>query len=330
MDTDGFREFLQTRDLDDEQIDAAVALASRYERWRDSRPDGTERDHVGAFSRWLITEGANTWDAYVALARFGLFSDNHDLYVAAVELLDGAEALDTLYERLETEHGAEVRDAIFAGREPPPLGLPADEKPQRTVAIMTRLLDMLGPEACSRLLSPGLRRLEDEWFLEERNHFQNATSFDEYLADKGDRFIAELERLLEEGQPFFSQKITPEVVEFVRGRRDISHGERAGDVLYETKIPYDTAAYLAAADETDRRYHYCHCPWVRESLRAGDVAVPAAFCQCSAGFHKKLWEVVLEQPLESEVVESVLAGDPHCRIAIRLPAGIGTESERRS
>jgi hypothetical protein len=66
--------------------------------------------------------------------------------------------------------------------------------------------------------------------------------------------------------------------------------------------------YLAETDERMKRYYYCHCPWVRESLRAGDVRVSPTFCHCSAGFTKKYWEVVLDQPLEAEIVESVLQG----------------------
>jgi hypothetical protein len=73
-----------------------------------------------------------------------------------------------------------------------------------------------------------------------------------------------------------------------------------------------------------KSYYYCHCPWVRESLRAGDVQVSPTFCQCSAGFHKKAWEVILDRPLEAEIVESVLLGDPWCKIAIQLPEEILT------
>jgi hypothetical protein len=66
---------------------------------------------------------------------------------------------------------------------------------------------------------------------------------------------------------------------------------------------------------------YCHCPWARESLRQAEGPVPAAFCRCSAGYHKKPWEVIFGQPLEADVLESVLQGDLRCRFAIHLPPG---------
>jgi hypothetical protein len=34
-----------------------------------------------------------------------------------------------------------------------------------------------------------------------------------------------------------------------------------------------------------------------------------------------VWEVIFDQKLEAEVLESVLQGDMRCRFAIHLPAG---------
>ena len=72
-------------------------------------------------------------------------------------------------------------------------------------------------------------------------------------------------------------------------------------------------------DPQKKRYLACHCPWARESLNREDVDVPPVFCNCSAGFHKKYWEVVLDQPLKAEVIETVLSGAEVCRFAIYLP-----------
>jgi hypothetical protein len=109
------------------------------------------------------------------------------------------------------------------------------------------------------------------------------------------------------------------VIDFVERTPEIRQGVREGNVLYEVKIPYMTVEYLAETDERLKRYYYCHCPWVRESLNEGDVSVSPTFCLCSAGFHKKSWEVIFEQPLRAEIVETVLKGDPWCKIAIHLP-----------
>jgi hypothetical protein len=109
------------------------------------------------------------------------------------------------------------------------------------------------------------------------------------------------------------------VIDFVRGHPEINPGVLESNVLYEAKIPYMTQAYLAETDERMKRYYYCHCPWVRESLRQGDVSISPTFCHCSAGFHKKPWEMIFGQTLRADLVETVLNGDPWCKFAIYLP-----------
>ncbi len=41
--------------------------------------------------------------------------------------------------------------------------------------------------------------------------------------------------------------------------------------------------------------------------------------QVFASYAEMRWEVIFDQPLEAEIVESVLQGDPWCKIAIHLP-----------
>jgi hypothetical protein len=310
---------LRERQVPEDQIEAQVALAGRFETYAGTPP--TPNDARG-FAASLIEEGLNTWDNLVALARYGHFLGNDAVYVALVELLDGSEALERLYEKLGQAVGKAERDEVFAGIEIPPLGTPSSEKPQVTQAVMERLERLVDPETSRQVLSSGLRYLEDAWFVDERAKYAEGGSIDAYLERKGQDRIAELVKIRDAGGLYFTQPITDEVIDFVERHPEIRQGVRVGDVVYEAKIPYMTVDYLAASDERLKRYYYCHCPWVRESLRTGDASVPPTFCLCSAGFHKKRWEVILEQPLQAEIVESVLQGDPWCKIAIHLPPDV--------
>ena len=316
MDREGFRHLLRERQVSDDQIEQQIMLAERFEDFASNPPTP---DDVRAFAAVLVEEGLNSWDNLVTLVRYGHFTQNNPVYVAGVELLDGAEALDGLYQKLGEAVGEQQRDEVFAGIEIPPLGTPNSEKPRLTQAVMERLEQWVDPETCRQVLSGSLRDLRDEWYLDERAKYAEAGSVDAYLARKGDDFIAELEKLRDEGKLYFTQPITDEVIDFVQRHPEIRQGVRMGNVLYEAKIPYMTVEYLAETDERLKRYYYCHCPWVRESLKAGDVAVSPTFCLCSAGFHKKSWEVIFDQPLQAEVVETVLQGDPWCKFAIHLP-----------
>jgi len=92
-----------------------------------------------------------------------------------------------------------------------------------------------------------------------------------------------------EGRLFFAQEVTDDVLAFVRAEPEIGGGVRAGNIVYETKIPFLTKEYLAETDPTLKRSYYCHCPWAREAIRSGEEVAPI-FCNCSAGFHKKPWK----------------------------------------
>jgi hypothetical protein len=293
-----------------------MALAERFEAFAGEPPTAAD---VRAFSALLIEEELNTWDNLITLLRYGHFTKNNPVYVAAVELLDGSEALDRLYEKLGQAMGEQTRDEVFAGIDLPPLGTPSSEKPRITQAVMERLERLVDPETCRQILSGSLRDLRDEWYPNEKAKYAEAGDIDAYLECKGQEFITQLEQIRDEGGLYFTQPITDEVIEFVKKHPEIQQGVRQGNMLYEVKIPYMTVEYLAETDDLLKRYYYCHCPWVRESLKAGDVAVSPTFCLCSAGFHKKPWEIIFDQPLQAEIVESVLQGDLWCKIAIHLP-----------
>jgi hypothetical protein len=325
MDREGFRQMLLEREVPEDQLEQHVALAERFDAFAAESPTP---DDVLAFSTVMIEEGLNEWDNYITLARYARFLQNDAAYVAVVELLDGAEALEGLYQKLAQAVGEEKRDEVFAGIPLPPLGTPTADRPRITQAVMERLEQMIDAETCRQVLSRGLRYLEDAWYLEERAKYEEAGSIDAYLERKGQDLIAQLTKIRDEGGLYFTQLVTDEVIDFVERHPEIRQGVRVGNVLYEAKIPYMTLDYLAATDERMKRYHYCHCPWVRESLRTGDVSVSPTFCLCSAGFHKKSWDVIFGQPLRAEIVETVLKGDPWCKIAIHLPEEAVAEVSR--
>ena len=316
MDREGFRQMLRERHVAADQMEAQITLAERFEAFAGQPPTP---DDVRAFARLLIEEELNTRENLVTVVRYGYFTGNNPAYVAAMELLDGAEALEGLYEKLAQAVGEEVRDEVFAGIPLPPLGTPTAERPQITQAVMEHLERLVDAQTCRQVLSGGLRHLEDAWYVEERAKYEDVGSVDAYLARKGQDLIDQLTKIRDEGGLYFTQPVTDEVIDFVERHSEIRQGVRVGNVVYEAKIPYMTLDYLAATDERMKRYYYCHCPWVRESLRTGDVDVSPAFCLCSAGFHKKRWDVIFDQPLQAEVVETVLQGDPWCKFAIHLP-----------
>ena len=325
MNKKGFRAYLLDKKLPEEHLEPFIALVERFEGFlnKAESPGAVESataDEVNAFSAALIAEGDNTRDNYIALLRYAAFAKNRPFFVAVMEYLDGQEALANLHEKVGEALGEARRDEIFEGVDLPPLGTPNTEKPRLTQAVVGRL-EKADPEVCKAILSSGLRDLQDAWYADAKAAFDETGNVDAFLKRRRDEFLAELEKHKEEGTWWYVQVITDEVIDYVRRHPEVSTGIREGNIVYEAKIPYMAKEYLAETDERMKRYYYCHCPWVRESIRTGEVEVSPTFCNCSSAFHKKKWEVVFGQPLQADVVETVLRGDPWCKFAIHLPEG---------
>ena len=76
--------------------------------------------------------------------------------------------------------------------------------------------------------------------------------------------------------------------------------------------------YLHEKDDKRKRHYYCHCPWVREAILS-DLKISSNFCYCSAAFEKRPWDVIFDQPVKVDIVETVLRGDLICKFAIQIP-----------
>lgn len=315
MDRQGFQRMLEGRKMPVEKMEAALALAERFEGFA-SQQGGFTRQTAWAFSNMLIAEGQNTRDNFFTLARYALFVKNKAGYVAFLEVLDGGEAQENLHRRVAERYGEAFRDEMFAGIGVAPYGLPVTEKPRMMHPVIERLEHALGAETCRDLLADSLRDLPD--YAWERERFLSCASLDEYLAQKKQRFLEEMETCQREGRLFFAQEVTDEVLAYIRSQPEMGGGVRVGSVVYETKIPFMTTEFLAESDPVMKRYFYCHCPWAREAIRSGEKVAPI-FCNCSAGFHKKPWEGALGQKIQVDVLESALQGDDRCRFAIHLP-----------
>jgi predicted hydrocarbon binding protein len=61
-------------------------------------------------------------------------------------------------------------------------------------------------------------------------------------------------------------------------------------------------------------YPKCYC----QHLRDYPGKVPAAYCACSVGFIKELFEQALGKPVGAKLISSIRRGDPHCRIQVML------------
>jgi hypothetical protein len=117
-----------------------------------------------------------------------------------------------------------------------------------------------------------------------------------------------------------SLQLPRELADKVIGQGWGAAGQLAGSSIIATKIPKsgDLQRYFEETDPSLKRQLYCHCPRIRHILKISE-RFPALYCYCGAGFYRGIWEEILQEPVEVEVLETVLDGGEVCRIAVHLP-----------
>jgi len=327
MDKEGFRKYLTDREepIPEEQIVKNMKMVERFEEFLkqfDKTLETAAEEEFSQFSQILIKEGTNTYLDYAGISRYAFFIQNIELYLPILAIFDGGEVMNILHERLGEHAGEDKRDKILPKDDLPPLGMPDTEKMKVTREVLKRMEKILDPSDCKMILADVAHGLPRDFRKGEREKFLKAGTIDEYLKQKRAAVIAELEKHRDDGTLFYNQYISDEVVEFVKNRPDVMSGERRGNTIYHTKIPYMVQEFLEEKDEKMKRYYACHCAWARESILDDGVDVSSDFCHCSGGFTKMPWEAALDQPLEYDMVKSVLKGDNECSFVIHLPEGV--------
>jgi hypothetical protein len=317
-----FRKLLKGRKLSAAKIESAVAAVREFEKYLRKRKvtlKSANLDVLKDYISVLMEENKNSEDRLVAIARYCYLAKKTDLYIYFTQLLGAWDVLPGIGTRLATIAGKATYQRVFQDLEMPPLGSPQDSYPKLTKMVLDSMEAELPAQTCREILTWNYHNIPITAFKESKERFEKATSIDEYLKGEHERLIAELEDCMREGRPWFEQEITPEVVEFVRGNQEICTGIKQGDKVYVTKIPYAPKQFLREKNPTMRKYYACHCQLVRTALRDGKPKIPATFCYCSAGYQKLHFDAIFDEPVEVELLETLLEGDERCRFAIKIP-----------
>jgi hypothetical protein len=254
----------------------------------------------------------------LALARYVLFINNKTLTVHALELIDGAEVMENLSINLKQKIGKGIWTEIFRGIKLPALITHPRDKLKITKKVMERLEAKLDKEKCREVLSSNLHFVPDEAFISDKKTFQESKNIDDFLRVRHKEYVEELAEHAKKKTLYYTQEVDDEVVEYVRRTPTCQVGVRKGNIIHVTKIPYMAKEYLHEKNEKTKRYYACHCPWVREAIKSGTKISPE-FCYCSAGFEKRLWDVIFDRPVKADVLQTALKGDLICKFAIHIP-----------
>lgn len=325
LDEKGFINQLRKRNLDKEAIKASVRAVKEFEDFlkeksRNKDPGSVAVIDLYSYVEQLIKKKKNTVDNLIALWSYSLFKGNKKGAIALIQLVDGHFIMSTLSEKVKQTVNGDKHAKIFEGIEFPPLRTQNKDKPEITKKVMERLESELDRETRRQVLSSGLHAGNEikESLKPEREEFLKSKGIDDYLKNRHKEYVEELEEHRKKKKLYWTQDVDKSVVEYVRNTPTCQVGKREGDIIYVTKIPYMAIKYLREKDEKKKRYYYCHCPWVREAILT-DLKIPTDFCYCSAGFEKSLFDVIFDQPVKADVLQTVLKGDPICKFAIHIP-----------
>ena len=321
MNESGLRDLYKKRGSSPAATDAAIEACLQFERTMQKQDLSFETvtvDFIRSYIKNLIDKGENDLGTLIALARYFFIIGQNENYVYFTSLVGGRGVIENITERVAKFEGAEVAATLKGKTGKLPLGTDPEDQPEFTAHFMEELKKLVPTERIGCIMAGNNHGIPREAFQKDKERYEQMGSLDEFLADFHKRKVSELQEHCDNGTVWYEQTITQEVVDFVAGNQEILSAVREGDTLYITKIPYDPATYLQLTDPKMIRYYACHCPFVREAILKGEPQIPGEWCNCSAGFEKFPFDVILDKEHKAKVLASALKGDFLCRFAIQL------------
>ena len=212
---------------------------------------------------------------------------------------------------LEAAAGSEVRDMIMQGSELLDDLTDREEVLAWSCTAMDDVDTLLDEDISIQVLTGCACRYPTQDLVPIRERFMETGNIDEVIAKLQERFVTFLRDDIQ---------LPEAMVEIVAANRWGLAGERDGNTIIATKIPKsgNLHAYLEESDPDKKRALYCHCPRIRDIVNRPQ-RISATYCYCGGGFYKSLWEDILQESVEVELLRSVLQGDDVCSFAIHLP-----------
>ena len=319
-----FESYLKNRNYRPERIEEAMLTVKELEQYLESIGSSSRDMDLNALRghlSQLMDQGANSPDRLLDLARYFAFSGRSDLFIHLATILNSYEILPLMNQRVGEMMGEAKRETIFHGFNMPSLGTSPEELPPLTQRILHRMEAELTTEQCRSILTWNYHEIPKESFSEKKVRFDNAASIDEFLKGEHVALLKDLKECLRVGKPWYEQEITQEFIDRVASDQRVQTGVRQGDRIICEKVPFDPKHFYAETNPVLRRYHYCHCPLVRSAIKAGRPKISPTFCYCSAGFEKTAWDAIFDEPVEVDVLQTVLGGGDRCVFSIKVPEG---------
>ena len=267
---------------------------------------------------YLVQTKENTFEHFVMLMRYFIVAKRNDLFIHMTQYTGSLGVIQSILNKLKKVVGEERSSVISQQIHIAILGTPLSQMPDYVDQLINLFQLYLSEDEIKKVLADNHHQIPKEAYLKEKVYYEQANSLDDYLKDLHQRNIEELKRYQSEKRIWYEQEINDQVIEFVSNNQEILSAVRENNHLLITKIPYDTKAYLEAKTMNERRYHACHCPFVKSILLEDIKHISSLWCHCSGGFTKYQFDILFDKDLKIELLSSPLQGDELCRFSISL------------
>jgi len=221
---------------------------------------------------------------------------------------------DKLSTSLDQIMDPKERDRILDGGNILTMESPTLDKVVWTCEMIDRMGEFTTEESIQDIFTDCHCPYPSEDLLDVKMSYRLFGDIDQALSMLQEKFVAFLREIIE-----LDETLVQKVVSNSWGLAGVREGNR----IIATKIPKSgyLEDYFEAEDPVEKRKLYCHCPRVRDAV-GEEPQLPQTYCYCGAGFYKAIWEIILGEPVQVDVLESVMAGGDVCKIAIHLPKSI--------
>lgn len=313
--------YLRRNGLNDERITLAKNNFSFFDQFIQSKGMNYASLSIEATTNALeqLDQNLVDFDLLLVLIFTLRQTGRNDIVAWVIDQLEGGGVLENMVKKAMLELGEEKMTPLLEGFSYPTFLSSAAEKAKAATELVDRLQMVYDEEDLRLFLTDNFHEIPSSPFQWLRDLFVETGDIDHVAEASFQRFVDKLKECRDNHTLFFSQEITDEVVDWVLKEGDIETGVRIGKHILVSKVPFKAKEYLAEKDPVKRRFYYCHCPFVRPSILAGEKGVPDIFCHCSGGFSKVRWDVIFNQETEVEVVQTVYGGGDKCTFKITIP-----------
>ncbi len=318
MQIEKFSELYKKNNLSKRKLNKGTQLLEKLNDRCDYDLDKINTLMLDDLIKYLVKKNMNEVDNFVILMRYFKMIKRDDLYIHLTKYTGMLDVIENIVKRLKVYIGKTKADLILKNYQYPYLGVSPYELPKYTSEFMRILEENLDEETVQKAVTGNNHGISKKAMLPEKVEYENSESLESYLKERHQRKVDILNEHYEKNEIWFEQKITKDVVDLVKSNQEMLSAVLKDEKLFITKIPYEPDKYIKAETLEDKRYFGCHCPFVREAIKAGKPLISDKFCYCSAGFAKFPFEVILNQKLEIKCLETILSGSDKCRFEIDL------------